>query len=133
GTVSQQHQIPAWLYWAIGSMLVLALLLSVLAVLASIGLIAGPFVTGRRALIPVAIAAWLLDVALAAALVSWWLSVLIVALTIAAAPGFVRQWRRRSRRHVIHRNQPAAPSAAWEELLAESVDRGAEVIPAETV
>jgi hypothetical protein len=26
-----------------------------------------------------------------------------------------------------------APSAAWQELLAESVDRGAEVVPAETV
>src|SRR5207247_830611 len=116
---------PAWIGWTTGSLALLALLVSIVAALAAGGLIPG-FAKRRRVLIPVAVICWLLAIVLAAALVSWWLSALIVALTIAAAPGFVRQWQRRARRHAIHRNQPAAPSAAWEELLAESIDRGTE-------
>ena len=132
-SVQQQGGQPAWIGWTTGSLALLALLFSIVAALAAGGLLPGRFARRRRALIPVAVICWLLAIVLAAALVSWWLSALIVALTIAAAPGFVRQWQRRARRHAIHRNQPTAPSAAWEELLAESVDRGAEVIPAETV
>jgi transglutaminase-like putative cysteine protease len=130
---SQPNQKPAWIGWTTGSVAVLALLLSVIAALAAGGLLPGQFARRRRALIPIAVICWLLAIVLAAALVSWWLSFLIVALTVAAAPGFVRQWQRHARRHAIHKNQPSAPTAAWDELMAESVDRGAEVIPAETV
>jgi transglutaminase-like putative cysteine protease/predicted tellurium resistance membrane protein TerC len=128
---AQQQAAPAWIGWTTGGVAVIALLVSVLAMLAAGGLL--PARIRRRVLIPVAVICWLLAITLAAALVSWWLSALIVALTLAAAPGFIREWRRRARRHAVHRNQPMAASAAWEELLAESVDRGAELIDAETV
>lgn len=131
--LAQQEGKPAWIGWTTGAIAVLALLLSVLAAMAASGLLPGRFAKRRRTLVTIAVICWLLAIVLAAALVSWWLSFLIVALTVAAAPGFVRQWRRHSRRHAVHKNQPTAPTAAWEELIAESVDRGAEIIPAETV
>jgi transglutaminase-like putative cysteine protease len=130
---AQPDQSPAWIGWTTGAFALLALLLSLLAILAVTGALPGRWAAGRRVLIPFAVICWLLSVVLAAALVSWWLSALIVALTAAAAPGFVRQWQRRARRHTVHRNEPPAASAAWQELLAESVDRGAELVPAETV
>jgi transglutaminase-like putative cysteine protease len=127
--LAQEQGKPAWIGWTVGSIAVLALLLSVLAG----GLLPRRFASRRRGLIGVAVICWLLAIVLAAGLVSWWLSFLIVALTAAAAPGFVRQWQRHARRHAVHKNQPTAPTAAWEELIAESIDRGAEVVPAETV
>ncbi|HEV2781997.1 MAG TPA: DUF3488 and transglutaminase-like domain-containing protein [Actinophytocola sp.] len=132
GSAPQEGK-PAWIGWTTGAIALVALLLSVLALLAAGGMLPGRFITGRRVLIPIAAICWLLSVVLAAALVSWWLSALIVALTLAAAPGFVRQWQRRSRRHAVHRNHALAASAAWQELMAETLDRGTELIRAETV
>lgn len=122
---------PSWIGWTSGSVAVAALLLTVLAALAAGGLLPGRL--RSRLLVPVAVVCWLLAVVLAAALVSWWLSALIVALTIAGTPVFMRTWRRRSRRHAVLANKPTAATAAWEELLAESFDRGAEVLDADTV
>jgi transglutaminase-like putative cysteine protease len=127
---TQQEVTPAWVGWTTGAIALFALLLSILIMG---GLLPGRFAARRRLLIPVAIVCWLLAVTLAAALVSPWLSALIVALTLAAAPGFIREWRRRARRHAVHRNLPVAASAAWAELMAESIDRGAELVDAETV
>jgi transglutaminase-like putative cysteine protease len=121
-----QDSQPAWIGWGAGSLALIALIATALAMTSA-------FAARRRFLIPVAVTSWTLAIALAAGLVSWWLSALAVVLAFAAAPGFIRNWQRRSRRHSVHRNDPAAASAAWAELLAESMDRGADVIPAETV
>lgn len=79
------------------------------------------------------IVAWPLAAFFAAALVSWWLSVLVAVLGIAAAPAGVREWRRRHRHRVMTRRGPGAADAAWDELLAESWDRGTEVERGDTV
>jgi transglutaminase-like putative cysteine protease len=124
---------PTWLWWAIGAAALLALLFSVLARLFTQGRLAGWPPWARTPLTASALAFWLITVALAAGLVSWWLTALIAVLGIAATPNLIRSWQRRSRHHAVRRNEPAAASAAWAELMAESVDRGAELIPAETV
>jgi transglutaminase-like putative cysteine protease len=128
-----QTAAPVWIKATTGVVALIALFISIMAMLAAGGVFAGRFARSRRILIPVAVVCWLLATVLAAAIFSWWLSVLIVVLTAAAAPGFIRQWQRRSRRHAVHRNLPLAPTAAWTELLAESLDRGAEPQPTETV
>jgi transglutaminase-like putative cysteine protease len=134
-----QTAAPVWVKWAAAGAALLALVISILALLAASGLLAGGgflaarLVRARRVLIGVAVTCWVLATVLAAALFSWWLSVLIVVLTAAAAPGFIRQWQRRNRRDAVHRGLPLAPSAAWAELMAESLDRGAEPQPTETV
>lgn len=87
----------------------------------------------RGLLLPMAVAAWGLVLVFGAALISWWLSVLVVVLLVAVAPGLVRERRRLSHRHDVHRGGPAAASSAWSELLAESRDRGIEVGATETV
>ncbi|MFL6141565.1 MAG: transglutaminaseTgpA domain-containing protein [Labedaea sp.] len=123
----QQESASAWAGWSAGAVALIALLLSVLA------MFSGRFAARRGLLLSTAVCCWLLAIVLAVALVSWWLSALVVVLALAGAPGFVRAWRRRSRRHAVHRNEAAAASAAWAELIAESIDRGAEPVDAETV
>jgi transglutaminase-like putative cysteine protease len=130
GDAPQGEQAASWIGWTAGAVALVAVLITVLAALIAGGPTAA---RRRRLLVPIAAVCWLLTVVLAAALVSWWLSVLIVVLTVAAAPGFVREWRRRARRHTVHNGDAAAASAAWAELLAESQDRGAEMVDAETV
>jgi hypothetical protein len=87
----------------------------------------------RGLLLPLAVASWGLVLVFGAALISWWLSILVVVLLLAAAPGLIRERRRLSHRHDVHRGGPAAASSAWSELLAESRDRGIEVGSTETV
>ncbi|HEU5471524.1 MAG TPA: DUF3488 and transglutaminase-like domain-containing protein [Actinophytocola sp.] len=145
---------PAWIGWTAGISVVIAMTLTLLAWFAFrrasvLGGGGGPrqgqgnlpgrlVATGRlatrpRLLATAAAVAWLLALGLAAALFSWWLTALVLALAAAAAPGFIREWRRRTRRHAVRHNAAAAASAAWAELLAESVDRGAEPVDTETV
>jgi transglutaminase-like putative cysteine protease len=125
GTAGPQQQgASAWVGWSAGAVALIGLLLALLS---------GRSGARRRLLLSAAVCCWLLAIVLGAALVSWWLSALLVVLTLAAAPGFVRVWRRRSRRHAVRRNEAAAASAAWAELIAESVDRGAEPVDSETV
>jgi transglutaminase-like putative cysteine protease len=128
----QQDQSTPWIWWAAAVAAVLATLLTVL------GLRAGRargLVTVRlhRVLIRLAVACWTLAAVLLVGAWSWWISALLVVLVAASAPGLVRNVRRRNHRHAVVAHRPSAPSAAWAELLAESVDRGAELADTETV
>ncbi|WP_067521224.1 DUF3488 and transglutaminase-like domain-containing protein [Alloactinosynnema sp. L-07] len=67
------------------------------------------------------------------AAVSWWLAVLVLVLVAAAVPALVRTWWRHGRRHAVLVADPSAASAAWDELMAESWDRGASISEADTV
>ncbi|WP_436500942.1 transglutaminaseTgpA domain-containing protein [Actinokineospora sp. HUAS TT18] len=67
------------------------------------------------------------------AAVSWWLAALVLVLVAAAVPALVRAWWRHGRRHAVVTASPAAASAAWDELMAESWDRGATISDSDTV
>ncbi len=128
GGQDQQEQSTAlWVWLAIAAVVVAAVVLTAL-VAAARGM-----PRRRGMLLPLAIAAWALALVCVAALVSWWLSILVVVLLIAAAPGLVRERRRLAHRHDVHTNSPAAATSAWQELIAESRDRGIEVSSTETV
>ena len=88
---------------------------------------------GQPLLVALAAGAWVAMAVVLASLVSWWLSVLVLVLLAAAAPGLVRERRRVARRHQVHIGSTDAATSAWNELIAESRDRGTEVIPTETV
>lgn len=87
----------------------------------------------RRAALATAVAAWVVVSALLVALVSWPLAVVLVLVAAAAAPAGVRVWRRRERLRAVAGLGPDAAGAAWQELVAESVDRGTRVPDTETV
>jgi transglutaminase-like putative cysteine protease len=60
-------------------------------------------------------------------------AVLLLALVTGFAPLAVRRARRRRRLQLVGSGGPQAASAAWEELLAESADRGVTPLAGETV
>jgi transglutaminase-like putative cysteine protease len=125
-----------WHLWALGVVLVLAALLSIFLVLALLGLIGAGLMGvswARKLLIPAAAVLWLIGVGLAAALLSWWLAVVLVIAGIVFTPLLVRAVRRRNRLHAVTALGPGAATAAWSELMAESIDRGAPVPAAETI
>ncbi|MFS8103002.1 DUF3488 and transglutaminase-like domain-containing protein [Lentzea alba] len=127
---------PPWHLWALGVALVLAAVLTVLLVLALFGVIsAGLLGVGwaRKLLIPAAAALWLIAVGLAAALLSWWLAIALVVAGVTLTPLLVRAVRRHNHLHAVTALGPGAASAAWSELMAESIDRGAPVPSAETI
>jgi transglutaminase-like putative cysteine protease len=127
---------PAWHLWALGVVLVLAALLTVLLVLALLGVISAGLAGvawARKLLIPAAALLWLFGVGLAAALLSWWLAVPLVLIGLLLAPLLVRGVRRHNRLIAVSKLGPGAASAAWSELMAESIDRGAPVPAAETI
>ncbi|OLR94699.1 hypothetical protein BJP25_10320 [Actinokineospora bangkokensis] len=64
---------------------------------------------------------------------SWFLGALLVLAVLLAVPLAVRGWQRREHREALTHQDPSAASAAWQELLAESWDRGSEVPPSDTV
>ena len=131
-----EQETPAWLLWALGVVLVLAALLTLLLVLALLGVLSAGLMGvtwARKLLIPAAAVLWLISVGLAAALISWWLAVLLVAAGLVLTPLLVRAVRRRNRLHTVAALGPAAATAAWSELLAESIDRGAPVPASETI
>ncbi|MEU4803321.1 DUF3488 and transglutaminase-like domain-containing protein [Actinosynnema sp. NPDC023587] len=80
-----------------------------------------------------AVATGVATVTLAIALVSWWLAVPVLIVQLALVPAGVRAVRRRSRLQAVADLGPNAAGAAWQELLAESVDRGTRVPTTETV
>jgi transglutaminase-like putative cysteine protease len=125
GTSDQSTSI--WV-WIVAAAIVLGAIALTVLVAASGG---RPRRRGR--LLPFAVAAWGLVAVLLAGAISWWLAVLVVVLMLAAAPGIIRERRRLTHRHDVHRGGPAAASSAWSELLAESRDRGIEVGSTETV
>ncbi|XVV02077.1 transglutaminaseTgpA domain-containing protein [Actinosynnema sp. CA-248983] len=87
----------------------------------------------RPLLIAVAVAAWVVLVTLLVALVSWWIAVPLLLALLIATPAGVREWRRRERLRAVAGLGPDAAAAAWQELIAESVDRGTRVPTTETV
>jgi MFS family permease len=116
--------------------LALAFLLTLFLALVLIGVLSAGLLGvawARKLLIPAAAGLWLIGVGLAAALLSWWLAVLLVIAGLALTPLLVRGVRRRNHLHTVAGLGPGAASAAWSELMAESIDRGAPVPAAETI
>ncbi|ANZ38487.1 transglutaminase [Lentzea guizhouensis] len=131
-----QQSTPPWHLWALGVVLLLAFLLTLFLVLALLGVISAGLLGAawaRKLLIPAAAALWLIGVGLAAALFSWWLAVLLVVVGAVMTPTLVRAVRRHNRLHAVTALGPDAATAAWAELMAESIDRGAPVPSAETI
>lgn len=125
-----------WMLWLVGTVLVLAVLLTLFLVLALFGVVGAGLMGAtwaRKLLVPAAGGLWLLGAGLAAALISWWLAVVLVLAGLVLTPLLVRAVRRRNRLHEVAKLGPGAASAAWSELLAESIDRGAPVPVAETI
>jgi len=87
----------------------------------------------RPAVAAAAAMSWALTATLAIALFSWWLAVPLLLLAIAATPAGVRAIRRHNHLHSVAGLGAHAASAAWEELIAESVDRGTRIPATETV
>ncbi|CCH34161.1 DUF3488 and transglutaminase-like domain-containing protein [Actinosynnema sp. NPDC047251] len=131
--------------WHLVSLLIAAGLLVVMAALLTVLFVA----LGRRRgtgaawkpkwpwLMPVltgiAVTTWVAAVTLALALVSWWIAVPVLVVQLALVPAGVRAVRRRTRLQAVAGLGPNAAGAAWQELLAESVDRGTRVPTTETV
>ncbi|MQA14461.1 MAG: hypothetical protein GEV09_09890 [Pseudonocardiaceae bacterium] len=62
-----------------------------------------------------------------------WLTVVTLTALAALGPATVREGRRRRRLRLVDAGGPDAATAAWEEVLAESADRGVDVVVTETV
>jgi transglutaminase-like putative cysteine protease len=129
GTGDTSEPTPTWHLVTLGGALVVGLLLTLFLLF---GRVQGP-VWVRPALVAGAAVAWGVALVLAVALVSWWVAVPLLAVLVVGAPAAVRAVRRRSRLHAVEALGPDAAGAAWQELLAESVDRGTRVPPTETV
>ncbi|MBO0839807.1 MAG: transglutaminase domain-containing protein, partial [Sciscionella sp.] len=88
----------------------------------------------RPSLAALATLAWLVTLTIATALLSVWLAVvLLVACALAAIPWLRRNLARRRRLRAVSELGPGAADAAWQEVLAESGDRGETISDAETV
>ncbi|WP_086664610.1 transglutaminaseTgpA domain-containing protein [Lentzea kentuckyensis] len=93
----------------------------------------GPMVALRRTSGPISVVLWALVLLLAVAWLSYILMGIVLLLLGAATPMAIRALRRRNRLHEVAKLGPKAASAAWSELMAESIDRGAPVPVAETI
>ncbi|ROP40867.1 transglutaminaseTgpA domain-containing protein [Saccharothrix texasensis] len=131
GTSSADESTPTWHLVTLGVVALLALL-ATLAVRFGGARLARP-VWLRPAAVVTAVAGWAIVSALALALLSWWLAVLLLLALAVATPAAVRTWRRQQRLRAVAGLGPDAASAAWQELVAESVDRGTRVPRTETV
>jgi hypothetical protein len=128
-----QSETPTWLYWAFWTAVTLAIVLTALALFAVLGAGLSGVPWARKLVLPATAGLWLLTVGLAAAMISWWLAIPLVLLGLALTPSIVRGVRRHNRLHTVAALGPGASSAAWSELMAESIDRGAPVPAAETI
>ncbi|WP_045314247.1 transglutaminaseTgpA domain-containing protein [Lentzea aerocolonigenes] len=127
---------PTWLILALVIVVVLAALLTLFVVLALLGVLSAGLAGkpwARKLLIPAAAGLWLIGVGLAAALLSWWLAAFLVIAGLVLTPLLVRAVRRRNRLHTVAVLGAGAATAAWAELMAESIDRGAPVPSSETI
>ncbi|MEU5692510.1 DUF3488 and transglutaminase-like domain-containing protein [Actinosynnema sp. NPDC020468] len=122
-----EQAVPLWHKIALIAGFALALLLALLAWTRIGPARVRPIATGG------ALASGAVGVVLAVGLVSWWVAALPALALVAAVPAVIRTWRRRSRLAVVASLGPDAANAAWQELLAESVDRGTRVPDTETV
>lgn len=59
--------------------------------------------------------------------------VLLLLAALVSGPATIRDWQRRSRLRAVATGGPGAATAAWQELLAESWDRGTPVPGTDTV
>jgi transglutaminase-like putative cysteine protease len=84
-------------------------------------------------LVPMAVVGWSVVAVLTMSLISWWLAVPLALLGLAAVPAGLRVLRKRSRLNRVQAQDPSAAMAAWDEVLAESWDRGVIVSDTETV
>nr|WP_052478230.1 DUF3488 and transglutaminase-like domain-containing protein [Kibdelosporangium sp. MJ126-NF4]CEL16879.1 FIG001454: Transglutaminase-like enzymes, putative cysteine proteases [Kibdelosporangium sp. MJ126-NF4]CTQ91892.1 FIG001454: Transglutaminase-like enzymes, putative cysteine proteases [Kibdelosporangium sp. MJ126-NF4] len=87
----------------------------------------------RTIVVTVASALWLLAAVFAAAMVSWWLAVPLGLIGLGLYPALTRYWRRRDRLHMVAGDGADAPMAAWDELMAESWDRGSGAPDSDTI
>ncbi|MDT7785525.1 MAG: hypothetical protein QOF58_3944 [Pseudonocardiales bacterium] len=87
----------------------------------------------RRVAGPISLALWALVFLFAMAWLSYWLMALVLLLLVGATPAVMRALRRRGRLREVSKLGPGAATAAWAELMAESIDRGAPVPSAETI
>ncbi len=122
---------------AAGGATVLSLLLLTGLGVAGLGL-TGASLTARKRrqrtiLVTIATVLWLLAAVFAAAIVSWWLAVPLGLIGVSLFPALTRYWRRRDRLQTVSSNTPEAPVAAWDEVMAESWDRGASAPPTDTI
>jgi hypothetical protein len=82
----------------------------------------------------VAASLWSVAIVMAVGIwVSWWLAVPVGLVALALMPAFARVFRRRDRLHAVASRSMTAAEAAWQELLAESWDRGATIPDTDTV
>ncbi|ALG12859.1 transglutaminaseTgpA domain-containing protein [Kibdelosporangium phytohabitans] len=131
----------SWEVYATGALAGGATVLSVLLV-AGLG-VAGLSLTGasltlrkrrqRTIVVTIATVLWLLAAVFAAALVSWWIAVPLGLIGLGLFPALTRYWRRRDRLQLVAGNSPEAPMAAWDELMAESWDRGSSAPESDTI
>ncbi|ONI70556.1 hypothetical protein ALI144C_48875 [Actinosynnema sp. ALI-1.44] len=131
----------SWEVYATSALAGGATVLSVL-LLAGLG-VAGLSLTGaaltlrkrrqRTIVVTIATVLWLLAAVFAAALVSWWLAVPLGLVGLSLFPALTRYWRRRDRLQMVAGDSPEAPMAAWDELMAESWDRGASAPESDTI
>ncbi|MFE2751743.1 DUF3488 and DUF4129 domain-containing transglutaminase family protein [Actinosynnema sp. NPDC059335] len=136
GQAQAAEPTPTWHVVSLAVLGLIALLATALVVAGArlwrFGRGSGPVWLRSAALVAAAVA-WGVVLGLLVALVSWWLAVALLALVAAATPAAVRTWRRRQRLRAVAGLGPDAASAAWQELVAESVDRGTRVPSTETV
>ncbi|GAA3675836.1 transglutaminase-like putative cysteine protease [Lentzea atacamensis] len=93
----------------------------------------GPMAVLRRVVGPLSMVLWAVVLLLAVAWLSYILMTVVLLLLAATTPAAIRALRRRNRLHEVARLGPGAATAAWSELMAESIDRGAPVPSAETI
>ncbi|NUT46257.1 MAG: transglutaminase domain-containing protein [Saccharothrix sp.] len=134
GAAAEEEPTPTWHLVTLGVVALLALLATLVALGgARLGFVRDGPVWLRSAAVAVAGVGWAVVVVLAVALLSWFVAVLLLVASAAATPAAVRDWRRRQRLRAVAGLGPDAASAAWQELVAESVDRGTRVPRTETV
>ncbi|GAA2661864.1 MULTISPECIES: DUF3488 and transglutaminase-like domain-containing protein [Actinosynnema] len=132
------NRVPTWHLAALLGALALAVLLAAVALLGGRRRDAdgGPRAVPdrvKRALVAGAAGAGVTALALTAALLSWWLAGVVAVAAVVAAPAALREAARRGRLRRVAALGPDAAGAAWQELIAESLDRGAGVRSTETV
>ncbi|MFI9009685.1 DUF3488 and DUF4129 domain-containing transglutaminase family protein [Actinosynnema sp. NPDC053489] len=131
GTTATEERTPTWHLVALGVVALLALLATAVVVFGGVRLTRPRWL--RPAVLAGALVAWAVALALAVALLSWFVAVLLLVVLVAATPAAVRVWRRQQRLRTVAALGPDAAGAAWQELVAESVDRGTRVPRTETV